>query len=242
MIECHSKTSAKITGFWNSNGKEWLTVIDVFSNSLMIIISKTYFMFYFKLENLVILRKEVKCWSGKGCKCQWAAWYLFCFSIWNSVKMLQKLFCFVTCFDYRRFNQYLSSTCVTKLSTVMAGPVLVSWGWLGSFSRCLTLSAWNMTAVLLFNENLGVGRTLFLYRSDYVRYLYSVAIGMLILKEWTLFSAFVNMRDAKKRFWPNAQLWQRHSYLQIVQLCRKNLLRAGENIYVEKRSSSNPVF
>lgn len=128
IIECLSKTSAKITGFWNSNGKEWLSIIDVFSNSLMIIISKTYFRFYFKLENLVILSKEVKCWTGKGWTCRWAAWYLSCFSLWNSVKMLQKLIWFVTCFDYRGFSQNLCSTCVTKLGYVMAGPALVFWG------------------------------------------------------------------------------------------------------------------
>lgn len=43
-----------------------------------------------------------------------------------------------------------------------------------------------MTAVPLLIGNLGVGRAIFLYRSDYVRYLYTVATGMLVLKEWSL--------------------------------------------------------
>lgn len=43
-----------------------------------------------------------------------------------------------------------------------------------------------MTAAALSIENLGDGRALFFYRLDYVSYLYSVVIGMLVLKEGTL--------------------------------------------------------
>lgn len=59
-----------------------------------------------------------------------------------------------------------------------------------------------MTAVPLFVENLGVGRALFLSRSDYVRYLYRVAIGMLVLKEWTLIQCLCQYEGLTKEILP----------------------------------------
>lgn len=89
---------------------------------------------------------------------------------------------------------------MTKLSCVAAGPVLVSSG--ASFSQCLTVSEWNMTSVPLFIENLGVGRALFLCRSDCVRYLYTVAIGMLVLKEWTLIQCLCQYEEHTQEILP----------------------------------------
>jgi len=57
---------------------------------------------------------------------------------------------------------------------------------MGSFSGYLTLLARNVTAAALAIESLGDGTALFLYRLDYVSYLYSLMIGMLVPKEGTL--------------------------------------------------------
>lgn len=55
-----------------------------------------------------------------------------------------------------------------------------------SFSLCPALSACNMTAAAVSIENLSDGRVLFLYGLEYISYLYSVVIGILVLKEGML--------------------------------------------------------
>lgn len=67
-----------------------------------------------------------------------------------------------------------------------------------SFSWCLTLSAWDTTAAALSIENLGDGRALFLYRLDYISYLYSVFIGVLVLKEGTLIQCLCQPKGLTK--------------------------------------------
>lgn len=72
----------------------------------------------------------------------------------------------------------------------------------GLFSRCLTLSARNMTAAALSIENLGGGRALFLYRLDDISYLHNIVIGVFVLKEGNVIRCLCPLKGLAKRILP----------------------------------------